>query len=83
LAALIDVRHSKRSVQYNGAAFNHRTDHWYSAKIPPAVNQIEAHPYLQQKELLEWHKSQVDFLRLGIYIGTNLEKLTEYRGRGI
>ncbi|KAA8572248.1 hypothetical protein EYC84_002874 [Monilinia fructicola] len=29
-----------------------------TAKIPPAVNQIEAHPYLQQPELLEWHKSK-------------------------
>ncbi|KAL4773728.1 NADP-dependent oxidoreductase domain-containing protein [Aspergillus nidulans var. acristatus] len=29
-----------------------------TAKIPPAVNQIEAHPYLQQRELLEWSKEK-------------------------
>lgn len=30
-----------------------------SAKIAPAVNQIEAHAYLQQPKLLEWSKSKV------------------------
>ncbi|BCS22825.1 aldo/keto reductase [Aspergillus puulaauensis] len=29
-----------------------------TAKIPPAVNQIEAHPYLQQRGLLEWSKEK-------------------------
>ncbi|OJJ00547.1 hypothetical protein ASPVEDRAFT_575649 [Aspergillus versicolor CBS 583.65] len=29
-----------------------------TAKLPPAVNQIEAHPYLQQRELLEWSKEK-------------------------
>ncbi|PLB48178.1 Aldo/keto reductase [Aspergillus steynii IBT 23096] len=29
-----------------------------TAKIQPAVNQIEAHPFLQQRDLLEWSKQK-------------------------
>ncbi|KAL5002468.1 NADP-dependent oxidoreductase domain-containing protein [Aspergillus recurvatus] len=43
-----------------------------TAKIPPAVNQIEAHPYLQQRELLEWSKEK-DILITGYSpLGNNI-----------
>lgn len=29
------------------------------ASVPPAINQIEFHPYLQQRDLLTYHKEKV------------------------
>src|SRR5438045_2262649 len=29
-----------------------------TAKVRPAVHQIETHPYLQQQSFLDWHKQQ-------------------------
>ncbi|KAL4805579.1 NADP-dependent oxidoreductase domain-containing protein [Aspergillus unguis] len=43
-----------------------------TAKIPPSINQIEAHPYLQQRELLEWSKEK-DILITGYSpLGNNI-----------
>lgn len=36
-----------------------------TAKIPPAVNQIEAHPYLQQPNLFRYLKEKVYYLAIG------------------
>lgn len=33
-----------------------------SCKVPPAVNQIEFHPYLQHEDLLRYHKAKVSSL---------------------
>ena len=30
-----------------------------TAKVPPAINQIEFHPYLQHPDLLKYHKAKV------------------------
>lgn len=46
-----------------------------TANIPPAVNQVEAHPYFQQTQLLEWHKSQNIALAAYSPLGNNIYKL--------
>ncbi|KAI9925640.1 hypothetical protein ASPWEDRAFT_184430 [Aspergillus wentii DTO 134E9] len=43
-----------------------------TAKILPAVNQIEAHPYLQQRDLLEWSKQQGIIIEAYSPLGNNI-----------
>ncbi|EFW99308.1 aldehyde reductase 1 [Grosmannia clavigera kw1407] len=49
------VRKGKvRTIGVSNFTRQHIEDLWQTATIRPAVNQIEAHPYLQQPDLLEW-----------------------------
>ncbi|KAI8624999.1 aldehyde reductase 1 [Xylariaceae sp. FL1651] len=43
-----------------------------AAEIKPAVNQIEAHPYLQQPALLDWLKSQDIVVQAYSHTGNNI-----------
>jgi diketogulonate reductase-like aldo/keto reductase len=45
-----------RSVGVSNYLVQHLTAVLKTAKIPPAINQIEFHPYLQHPELLAFHK---------------------------
>lgn len=45
------------------------------AKIVPAVHQIEAHPYLQQQEFLEWHKQHNLLITAYSPLGNNIYNL--------
>lgn len=42
-----------------------------SARIAPVVNQIEAHPYLQQIDLLEWSQKNVRFPIYPVHFATS------------
>lgn len=46
-----------------------------TAIIPPAVNQIEAHPYFQQPELLEWLKKKNILVEAYSPLGNNIYNL--------
>ena len=35
-----------------------------TASVPPAINQIEFHPYLQHVDLLKFHKEKVCFYKV-------------------
>ncbi|KAJ6014370.1 Aldo/keto reductase [Penicillium herquei] len=43
-----------------------------TAKIRPAVNQIEAHPYLQQREFLQWSKDNQILITAYSPLGNNI-----------
>ncbi|CAN6669347.1 glycerol 2-dehydrogenase (NADP(+)) [Trichomonascus vanleenenianus] len=45
-----------RSIGVSNTPVNYMDELLKTAKIPPTVNQIEAHPELQQRDLLEHHK---------------------------
>jgi len=46
-----------------------------TAKIAPAVNQIEAHPYLQQRDLLDWSKKMNIIVEGYSPLGNNIYNL--------
>lgn len=45
---------------------------WETAEIKPAVNQIEAHPYLQQKEFLKWQQENGIVVQAYSPMGNNI-----------
>lgn len=46
-----------------------------TAEIKPALNQLEVHPYFQQQQLLDWHKSQGIILSAYSPLGNNIYNL--------
>ncbi|ORY60206.1 aldo/keto reductase [Pseudomassariella vexata] len=50
-------------------------DLWKTAEIKPAVNQIEAHPYFQQPEFLEWMKKNDIVVEAYSPLGNNIYNL--------
>lgn len=42
-----------------------------TCSIPPAINQIEFHPYLQHKDLLKYHKEKVYLFQSNVMLKAN------------
>ncbi|KAK4698021.1 hypothetical protein P7C71_g138, partial [Lecanoromycetidae sp. Uapishka_2] len=59
-AAMEEVKASgkARSIGVSNYLESHLTATLATAKVPPSINQIEFHPYLQHGSLLPYHKSQ-------------------------
>jgi L-glyceraldehyde reductase len=55
-----------RSIGISNFTIQATKDLLKTAKIPPAVNQIEAHPYLLQPELFKYLKDSVSDLSMNI-----------------
>ena len=59
-AAMEDVKASgkARSIGVSNYLEQHLKATLATAKVPPSINQIEFHPYLQHGDLIDFHKSQ-------------------------
>lgn len=49
-----------------------------SAEIPPAVNQVEAHPYFQQEDLKKYLSEKNILLEAYSPLGNNLHNMPRY-----
>jgi L-glyceraldehyde reductase len=68
-----------RSIGVSNFSLAHMRELLQTAEIPPACNQIEAHPYLQQPELFRFLKENVCGLQKSVSrFGNRLTRYIEY-----